>query len=339
MEAIDNNDKSLVLLSSLLNTTLFLPNGITAFLICPIYIDNIATALYSIFVMENITKYEDCIVKIENIDNIFVLAERLHTHVFRGQGQDWRIKSRLVRVLEKLGVDVFNYKNREHNIISEFKSRIELYRDFNVNTKDYVECCSLIQHYGGPTRLIDFTDSFFVALFFAVGDIESDRDAIVWGFDEVSLRDIHFKEKPLKSSFGNRRRAQEEGLVDIANKVFEIEEEKDTGLLLIRPNRKNERLSRQQGLFLMQKNIKVSFMDNLKEGFLEYFKENAKNLTIPELNEIHFCVSIIKIIIPAHLKSYIRTELLRMNINHETLFPGIEGFCKSLVYKGGFESP
>ena len=289
--------------------------------------------------MWEIPKYEDCKVQIEKIDDIFVLAERLHIHVFRGQEQDWEIKSRLERVLGKAGMDVSSYKNREHNIINEFKSRIELYKDFNVNTEDYVECCSLIQHYGGPTRLIDFTVSFFVALFFAVEDIESDSDAIVWGFDEISLKDIHFKEKPLKSSFGNRRRAQEEELVKMANKIFESEEEKDTGILLIKPTRKNERLSRQQGLFLMQKNIKESFMDNQKKGFLEDFNENAKNLTMPELNEIHFCVSIIKVIIPARLKSDIRTELLRMNINHETLFPGIEGFCKSLVYKGGFESP
>jgi|ETNmetMinimDraft_13_1059891.scaffolds.fasta_scaffold40849_1 hypothetical protein len=41
--------------------------------------------------MENITKYEDCKVVIADTNDIYVLAERLHSHVFRGQGQDWEI--------------------------------------------------------------------------------------------------------------------------------------------------------------------------------------------------------------------------------------------------------
>ncbi len=289
--------------------------------------------------MDNLPKYEDCIIRVKDISDIFVLAERLDFHVFRGQGQDCEIKSRLARILEKLEIEEGNYKNREHNIIDEFKVRIELYRDFNVNTKDYVECCSLIQHYGGPTRLIDFTDSFFVALFFAVENVELTHDAIVWGFADFILSDIDRRDEPLKPRFGNFRKAHHEEMVEKANQIFNNEEEKEAGLLVIRPTRKNERLSRQQGLFLMQKNIKISFMDNLKKGFSSNFEKHAKTLTISDLKDIHFNVFVTKIIVPVNLKSLIRTHLLRMNINHETLFPGIEGFCKSLVYKGGFESP
>jgi hypothetical protein len=288
--------------------------------------------------MGNLVKYEDCIIRVKDISDIFVLAERLDFHVFRGQEQqDWEIKSRLARILEKLKVEVGNYKNREHNIIDEFKARIELYRDFNINTKDYVECCSLIQHYGGPTRLIDFTDSFFVALFFAVENVESTHDAIVWGFADFILSDIDRRDEPLKPRFGNFRKAHHEEMVEKANQIFNNEEEKEAGLLVVRPKRKNERLSRQQGLFLMQKNIKISFMDNLNKGFSRDFENHAKTVTLSDLNELHYNVFVIKIIIPARLKSFIRTELLRMNINYETLFPGIEGFCKSLVFKGGFE--
>lgn len=287
--------------------------------------------------MDNLARYEDCIIQVKDISDIFMLAERLDFHVFRGQGEDWEIKSRLARILEKLEIEEGNYKNREHNIIDEFKARIELYRDFNVNTKDYVECCSLIQHYGGPTRLIDFTDSFFVALFFAVENIELPHDVIIWGFPDFILSDINRQNEPLKSSFGNFRKVQHEKMVEKANQIFNNEEEKETGLLVIRPKRKNERLSRQQGLFLMQENIKMSFMDNLNKGFSRDFEENAKEVTLSDLNELHYLVFVIKIIIPAHLKSPIRTGLLKMNINHETLFPGIEGFCKSLVFKGSFE--
>ncbi len=290
-----------------------------------------------IYNKDELTNYIDCIITISDIADIFELSERLHFHVFRGQEQDCEIKSRLIRIFEKLEVDVGNYKNREHNIIDEFKARIELYRDFNVSTKDYVECCSLLQHYGGPTRLIDFTDSFFVALFFAVENVESTHDAIVWGFADFILSDINRQQEPLKPRFGNFRKAYHERMVDKANQIFNNEEEKKTGLLVIRPGRKNERLSRQQSLFLMQENIKISFMDNLKEGFSRDFEKDAQTVTLSGLSEQHFNVFVIKIIVPARLKSHIRSCLLKMNINHETLFPGIEGFCKSLVFKGGFE--
>ncbi|MCH7530111.1 FRG domain-containing protein [Patescibacteria group bacterium] len=251
--------------------------------------------------MDNLVKYEDCIIRIKDISDIFMLAERLDFHVFRGQGQDWEIESRLSRILKPLKIDEWNYKNREHNIIDEFKARIELYRDFNVNTKDYVECCSLIQHYGGPTRLIDFTDSFFVAVFFAIENIESNHDAVIWGFADFILGDINCRNELIKPSFGNRRKVQHEKMVEKANQIFNNEEEKETGLLVIRPRRKNERLSRQQGLFLMHENIKISFMDNLNKCFSRDFEENAKEVTLSDLNELHYLVFVIKIIIPARI--------------------------------------
>jgi hypothetical protein len=43
-------------------------------------------------------------------------------------------------------------------------------------------------------------------------------------------------------------------------------------------------------------------------------------------------VGIMKIIIPVPLKNTIRSKLWEMNINHATLFPGSEGFLKSLRY-------
>ncbi len=115
--------------------------------------------------MADLVTYEDCIFQIKEDNDIFELSERLDSHVFRGQEQDWDIESRLSRILKILDIDKKDYKNREDNVIEEFKAKIGLYKDFNLNTNDYVECCSFMQHYGGPTRLIDFTDSFFVALF------------------------------------------------------------------------------------------------------------------------------------------------------------------------------
>jgi hypothetical protein len=104
--------------------------------------------------------------------------------------------------------------------------------------------------------------------------------------------------------------------------------------MLIEPYYLHERLSKQQGLFAIPFEGQQSFEYNLSLTVNKYQKELPTSTKIESYNEISDtlekeCV-LLKIKIPKHFHNEIRQELKLMNITSETLFPGIDGFSKSL---------
>lgn len=76
---------------------------------------------------------------------------------------------------------LFDYENR---LITRFKERCVPYLKYRI--EDTWEVLFLMQHYGMPTRLLDWTESPLIALFFAVSsatknkDGKYEEDAAVW---------------------------------------------------------------------------------------------------------------------------------------------------------------
>jgi len=181
-----------------------------------------------------------------------------------------------------------------------------------------MEWLALMRHYGAPVRLIDWTFSFFVAVYFA---LEKDKEeSAVWAIDsgwlgkktkEVLYEKGAKKEWKLFKSDRNIRR------LDTFNGLFQ--NPKPVPLVyLVNPYRLNQRLVLQQGIFLCPSDVTIPFEENL--AGLWTCKQNK-----PDGNLVKYTIKGTE-----EQRHLILRNLHRMNISRASLFPGLGGFSKSL---------
>jgi hypothetical protein len=220
-------------------------------------------------------------------------------------------------------------------MLRQFQRRAHHYINDPPSLEQRLEWLSLIQHHGGPTRLVDFSHSFYVAAFFAIE--RASNDAAIWAINlgklEIALRK--------KSKLAER--AKDENIDKTNTKLISLAESYLKGdsvdklIIHVEPDRMNERLSIQQGLFLFPCDVSSSFEDNLAATFdiaPDIFRQQKEvPFTLADVKTSGYQeASIIKIIIPRGSHKTAISDLSEMNVTSATLFPGLDGFARSLLY-------
>jgi hypothetical protein len=236
--------------------------------------------------------------------------------IFRGQSKyapPKELMTSLDRASEFLQHDPIDL---EHRVFREFQRRAKFHADFQLPPENEIlQWLSLMQHHGCPTRLLDFTYSFYVALFFAVSQPSAESE--VWCVKIGSLSSS-------ESLIYNSRTL----LSDIPKPVKERPSLSlpKCGTFVEEPHFLNRRLALQQGCFLIPYNIRQPLLNNLISNKIGLSNPDQK-FDIPSM--FWKQSNIFKVMIPKSLHSEIRKHLRKMNLTSEHLFPGIDGLAKS----------
>ncbi len=184
---------------------------------------------------------------------------------------------------------------------------------------------AVAQHHGLPTRLLDWTYSPYVALHFALANLDRfDTDGVIWcvnnekaherlpqilkeqlhtegaqAFTVELLTSISRREQDCRQD--DRGRAFHQYVETLTQ--FDALGETEDFLLFFEPPSINERIVNQFALF--------SIMPNPKRGVDEWLERH------PDLFR--------RIIIPGELKWECRDKLDQCNITERVLFPGLDG--------------
>ena len=285
--------------------------------------------------------------------------------VFRGQGDsEWRLETGLGRSVhdddsDDRKIDVDKIIGFEHESLLAFRREIARRPEYNVFSQ--VDLLALMQHYGGKTRLLDFTFSPLVALYMALEqyyghtgqlktflrhhnqEIEREVKAIaIWAVDIDELKTPDGKE--LQALLGNNKRQKSEknefiacdcnsgmfthkrfmAFHDDADKILGTNISKDVslGIDVVIPSANNERCSAQEGLFLMPRKMSETFETNLCWAFQDASNSILRHVT--------------KYVFAAELVNQIQCCLDRFCITAKLIYPDLTGLAKSLNKKVDF---
>jgi hypothetical protein len=247
---------------------------------------------------------------------------QLEQWIFRGIHKHKNLKSPLERACERADIELKNAPVIERLLIREFR-RVYDGPDSDKAQKDTLYCMGLMRHYGAPTRLLDWTYSPYVALFFAIKDSDpcecKQHVAYLWALNSTECRAVARQAAPDKTTEIDRR-FRDEGVKSNASfSSLYLCEPYYPFVLPENPWHFHERHKVQQGIFLCPGDISVPFDRNL-EPLTDRDKRAGQDR--PALRQHRICMS-------GYERNRALDHLHRANVSEASLFPGLGGLACS----------
>jgi hypothetical protein len=266
------------------------------------YINNVHIQLLAT-IKKNYEKY----MKFEttNITSIGDLVEKLKAHIentnqpiwFRGQANsEWDLEPKLMRI---------NPLPSESHLLNKFKQNATFILDKKPDSE--FEWLFLMQHYGMSTRLLDWSESPLVSLYFALNGDE-DSDSALWILLPTELNKL----SRFRPDFEDEIPSFED--VDLENYLpSRIAGERKSSLLPMAAIavRNNPRIQAQQGVFTISHRENILINSVSEEG--------------EQQNHIW------KYVIPKESKKEMLAELELLGVSKFQLFPELESLSQNIM--------
>jgi FRG domain len=220
-------------------------------------------------------------------------AQQSSSYVFRGMHKDdFELKPSIARL--RSGNRPFRVAD-EKIVLSIIKAEGAMYFERG-DLKD-IDLLAMAQHFGAPTRLLDWTFNPFVALYFSVfSSFRIDREA-----------------SGIVFVYRTRTEEFDRGAIELNTKAddkpFVDKELFGNGVKFVMPRFIDQRIRNQKGLFSIQANPETEFSENCS------------------------CQRLTYMIVPADLKNYVARYLYDIGMFHDFIMPGLAGFCETVGYR------
>jgi hypothetical protein len=235
-----------------------------------------------------------------------------NNYIYRGHSNaDWNLESSLERVIGNKWCAA-QARTFEEFSLDGFKAKFHLYDNENIAPDSKLAWLAIMQHYGVPTRLLDFSESPYVALYFALEAYQPalKKDLAVFALDYTAVMEASINHIRSKNPEFNESRAS---VYPKQDKVFdEIVDPSAYDIAWItEPKRHNERLDRQGSCFLVSGNRETRIADVL---------------ALPTYADC----SLIKYRINHDLYTHMFALLRKMNVTGKILYGDLDGLARSI---------
>lgn len=252
---------------------------------------------------------------ISSVSQLFELTYLLKESWFRGHSKEFN--NLLPRIFRQFNIDMFKNFGRdvETAVIEYFKRYAPLYSSTVPNKNDELAWLVFMQHHGTPTRLLDWSESAFVAMYFVVED-NLDDDGELWCLNPRSLNHSSIGIAglpPLDDEYLNH-------LASLPKKYDDLERMKKRG-----------EVSQE-----VEINGPISFISHYS---FPRMAAQKSALTIHPKPKDGNCIEdllkdktkLVKYKVPSKRKKLILDELNSLGINRRTLFLSLESLSESII--------
>lgn len=228
-----------------------------------------------------------------------------HT-VFRGQSQAWgNLMPSLARRLAERSIDVSQSLTIETMIRDELLARGESTPLAQLSSSSWLAHTAILRHYGAPTRVLDWSQSPFVALYFACAN-DHCVDGELWHVSAHSVNEVHGQSAPISA-------------MDSAFDPWFEELMPQKRIAFVKLGRHSRRSAAQLALFSVADDPRSDHRGLLDDASKQIVATHDAGWAV---HGLHRCL------VPSNLKQPFLKKLWHRNVHGASLFPDMDGLSK-----------